>query len=161
MKFAFSALKLFVFSVICFCFNSEPSNSHGSKKVSSETKFKQILELSHRGRNSVINLDEVTYPYYAIDLPRPYTLMVFLTAAHPKFKCAVCKQMDKDFETMAKSYSNDVKSKGETPSIFFLRLGIIIFFCFFAFLLFCFFAFLLFEIPKDICLKFLLFLFRL
>lgn len=67
-------------------------------------------------------MDDSTFAYYAIAKPRPYHLMVFLTAAHPKFKCGICKQIDTEMTTLAESYKkNAVKGDGSND-VFFLRL---------------------------------------
>jgi len=70
----------------------------------------------------VITLDDATYAYYAISKPRPYSLVVFLTAAHPKFKCNICKALDAEFQTLASAYAKLVKKEGTEPKVFFLRL---------------------------------------
>lgn len=87
-----------------------------------EAKLKQIRDLAAKSKGNVITLDDSTYNYYATSKPRPYTLMVFLTAAHPKFKCAVCKEIDSEFTTMAESYAAGAKRGEEQKDIFFLRL---------------------------------------
>jgi len=75
----------------------------------------------------VINLDDSTYAYYAISKPCPYTLIVFLTASHPKFKCGICKQLDKEFHLLASSYAEALKDKSsqqqqQQQNTFFIRL---------------------------------------
>lgn len=67
-------------------------------------------------------MDDSTYSYYATSRPNPYNLIVFLTASHPKFRCAVCKSLDKEFQLLAQSYDTEIKSKKEDPDIFFVRL---------------------------------------
>ena len=70
----------------------------------------------------MITLDDSTYSYYAISKPRPYSLIVFLTASHPKFKCSICRQLDGEFNVLAKSYAeSDINLEGKPP-VFFLRL---------------------------------------
>ena len=73
----------------------------------------------------MITLDDSTYSYYAISKPRPYTLVVFLTAAHPKFKCGVCKQIDNELTLLADSYAKQSAGKTDEQNsnkVFFLRL---------------------------------------
>lgn len=96
------------------------AGSH-AKRVNLEIKLKQLRELSKRERDHVVNLDDSSYTYYAIDKPRTYTLIVFLTAEHPKYKCLICKQTESDFRLMAAAYDQELKVKGEQPSIFFAK----------------------------------------
>jgi hypothetical protein len=70
----------------------------------------------------VITLDDATYSYYAITKPRPYTLIVFLTAAHPKFKCGICKQIDSELTVLADSYAKLMIKRKDEKDIFFIRL---------------------------------------
>jgi len=49
-------------------------------------------------------------------------LVVYLTANHPKFKCAVCKQMDSELALVASAYAKSVQAKKEEPNTFFVRL---------------------------------------
>ena len=121
MFFPSILLLLLVITLLCSTQSSEKA-SGGSKKISSETKAKQIYDLSRKEKSNVVTLDDASYVYYAIDKPRPYTLIVFLTAAHPKFKCAVCTQMDKDFRTIAQTYLQYTVQKKIVPSIFFIRI---------------------------------------
>jgi oligosaccharyltransferase complex subunit gamma len=81
--------------------------------------LQQIRELAKKSKGNVIHLDDATYGYYATSKPRPYTLMVFLTATHPKFKCGVCREIDSEFSVLADSYAQGTKGEHD---IFFLRL---------------------------------------
>lgn len=87
-----------------------------------ETKLAQITELAASSKSNVITLDDSTYAYYAISQPRPYTLLVFMTAALPKYKCGVCKQLDRELQILAEAYAAQVKAKKGTPEVFFIRL---------------------------------------
>ena len=87
-----------------------------------ETKLAQITELAASSKGNVITLDDATYAYYAVSKPRPYTLLVFMTAAHPKFKCTVCKQLDREITLLAESYAAATKASKSSPSVFFIRL---------------------------------------
>ena len=78
--------------------------------------------MAAKSKGNVLTLDDATYSYYAITKPRPYTLVVFLTAAHAKFKCVVCKTLDREFHTLADAYSTSIKASGEQPNIFFVRI---------------------------------------
>jgi OST3 / OST6 family, transporter family len=89
---------------------------------SPEAKLAQISDLAASSRGNVITLDDSTYAYYAITKPRPYTLLVFLTAAHPKFKCGVCKHLDREVQSLAEAYAAEIKLKKGTPELFFIRL---------------------------------------
>lgn len=82
-----------------------------SNSASPELKLQQITDLASKSRENVITLDDATFAYYAVSKPRPYSLMVFLTAAHPKFKCAVCKNLDYELQFLAKSYAIETKKK--------------------------------------------------
>jgi hypothetical protein len=86
---------------------------------SPEAKLAQIAELAADSKGRVITLDDATYHYYAVSKPRPYALVVFLTAAHPKFKCSICKQIDNEMAVLAASYA---KSGSDATPVFFLRL---------------------------------------
>jgi hypothetical protein len=67
-------------------------------------------------------LDDSTFNYYAISKPRPYSLIVFLTANHPKFKCSICKQIDNELTLLAESYERELKETSAEKNLFFLRL---------------------------------------
>ncbi len=69
-----------------------------------------------------MTLDDSTYSYYATAKPRPYSLIVFLTAAHPKFKCSICKQIDQEMTLVAEAYNKACAEKKEDPNVFFVRL---------------------------------------
>jgi oligosaccharyltransferase complex subunit gamma len=84
--------------------------------------LQQISELASKSKSNVITLDDATYAYYAITKPNPYNLIVFLTAAHPKFRCGVCKQLDREFQLLASSYATQVQARKEEPNVFFIRL---------------------------------------
>ena len=85
-------------------------------------KLSQIRDLASKSKGNVITLDDSTYSYYAISKPRPYTLIVYFTAAHPKFRCTICKQLDNELSILAESYSKQMESNKEEKNIFFLRL---------------------------------------
>lgn len=90
--------------------------------VNPETKLQQISDLARKSGGNVITLDDSTYPYYAINKPRPYSLIVLLTALNPKYKCALCKNLDKEYTLLAESYREHIKQKKQKPTVFFLRL---------------------------------------
>ena len=70
----------------------------------------------------MITLDDATYAYYAVSQPRPYTLIVYMTAANPKYKCSVCKLIDREFSLLAQSYVLGVRNVKGTQNMFFVRL---------------------------------------
>ena len=74
---------------------------------SKNDKLEQIRNLAATSRGNVITLDDSTYEYYAVNSPRPYSLVVFFTAAHPKFKCSICKSLDKNLQAVAQAYKTD------------------------------------------------------
>jgi oligosaccharyltransferase complex subunit gamma len=88
-----------------------------------ETKYNALVKLSARAKSNVINLDDSTYASFATeDKSRSYTLMVMLTASHPKFKCQVCKQVDINFMLLANAYDQKVKNENIKRDIFFIRI---------------------------------------
>jgi hypothetical protein len=87
-----------------------------------ENKIQQIIDLSSKSKGNIITLDDSTYSYYATSKPRPYSLIVFLTAAHPKFKCSICKQIDQEMSLVAQAYMKSCEEKKEEPTVFFIRL---------------------------------------
>lgn len=87
-----------------------------------ESKLLQIRELADKSKGNVITLDDATYSYYAISKPRTYSLIVFLTASHPKFKCSICKRIDSELMLLAESYSKLMENNKEQKNVFFLRL---------------------------------------
>jgi hypothetical protein len=78
--------------------------------------------LAASSRGNVITLDDSTYEYYAVNSPRPYSLVVFFTAAHPKFKCSICKSLDKNLQAVAQAYKSKYDNSEEKQNeVFFLR----------------------------------------
>lgn len=75
----------------------------------------------------MITLDDSTYDYFAINSPRPYSLIVFFTASHAKFKCSICKSLDRHVQAVANAHSQKYggnSGDGENKSnqeVFFLR----------------------------------------
>jgi oligosaccharyltransferase complex subunit gamma len=88
----------------------------------SEGKLQQITELAMKSKGNVITLDDSTFSYYVVSRPRTYSLVVFMTAAHPKFKCAICKNIDREMQVVAQSYMRETNARGEEPKVFFVRL---------------------------------------
>jgi hypothetical protein len=75
----------------------------------------------------MITLDDNSFTYYALTNPHPYSLVIFMTAAHPKFKCSVCKQIDSEMSLVASNYLNTMKGKENNEKtssneVFFIRL---------------------------------------
>lgn len=94
--------------------------SVGSVLQSKGDKLAQITAVAEKAPSNVIGLDDETYAHFAIK-PQ-YSLIVFLTAAHPKFKCSICKALNEEYELLAMSYRKQVKQEGKEPRVFFLRL---------------------------------------
>eukprot|EP01039_Chlorochromonas_danica_P007951 gene7952-8771_t len=90
--------------------------------VGSETKQRQIAELASKAKSGVVTLDDASYAYYALAKPRTYSLVVFMTASHPKFKCSICKTIDRELSLVAQAYLQEVQGRGEEPRVFFVRL---------------------------------------
>ena len=103
-------------------------NIVGVIDASTDTSSRQdhtlaLVKLSARAKSNVINLDDSTYASFATeDKSRSYTLMVMLTASHPKFKCQVCKQVDINFMLLANAYDQKVKNENIKRDIFFIRI---------------------------------------
>ena len=97
-------------------------SSYWSTLQTPETKIQQIVDLATKSKGNIITLDDATFNYYAQSKPRPYSLIVFFTAAHPKFKCSICKQIDQEMSLVAQTYMQSCASKKEDPNVFFLRL---------------------------------------
>lgn len=112
---------LLLLSLILSLSSSAPSTKR-SGGSSESTKLNQITELASKSTNNVITLDDETYAYYAINKPNPYSLIVFLTAAHPKFKCHICKALDREFQLLANTYKQTMKAEGKPQRLFFVRL---------------------------------------
>ena len=111
---ALVCLSIAAFCLVCIPFTRA--------EVSPEVKLKQLSDLAFKSRGNVITLDDSTYPYYAISTPRPYTLIVLLTALNPKYKCTLCKSLDAEYTLLAESYRAEMRAKRQAPSVFFLRL---------------------------------------
>jgi len=94
----------------------------GPKKGGQADKLTQISELAAKSSSNVITLDDDTYDYFALNKPNPYSLIVFMTAAHPKFKCSVCRAHDAEFQLLAASYKETMRAEGKKESLFFVRL---------------------------------------
>lgn len=118
----FSWISLFILLVAVSLCNAASSKKSQASSLSPEAKIQQIAELASKSRNNMITLDDATFHYYAIAKPRPYSMIVFLTAAHPKFKCTICKQIDQEMSLVAQSYARRVSSRNEEPKLFFVRL---------------------------------------
>ena len=112
-----------VVSLYYFKFTCKELNCNGEIMCmqSAEAKLQQISELAAKSKGNVITLDDSTYSYYATSKPRPYSLVVLLTATHPKFRCGVCKQMDTELAVLAHSYSKSAKNDDDNK-VFFVRL---------------------------------------
>lgn len=129
-------MKVFLLTVLvvlgCLCLQtstaatskakSSPTANGSSASVSVEQKLKQITDLAAKSRSNMITLDDATYHYYAVAKPRPYSLIVFMTAAHPKFKCSICKQIDNEMSLVAQTYATTMAANKEAPKVFFVRL---------------------------------------
>lgn len=119
-----SLSSLLFFVVIALLVGAVVVDANGAKKATTTglDRAQQISELSAKSRGNMITLDDSTYQYYAAAKPRPYSLIVFMTAAHPKFKCNICKQIDQEMSMVAQAYNKAIDSKKEDPAVFFVRL---------------------------------------
>lgn len=88
-----------------------------------DKRYKDIYELALQSKSQIISLDDNTYEHYALQSPRSYSLIVFLTATHPKFKCHICNQLDKEYRTVSEAYNQYLKmNPTESRQLFFIRL---------------------------------------
>jgi oligosaccharyltransferase complex subunit gamma len=87
-----------------------------------EARLVQIRELAASSKGHVLALDDSTYTHFATSKPRGYTLFVFLTAASPKYKCTICKLLEREFELLAESYVAGVKAAKGDENVFFIKL---------------------------------------
>lgn len=88
----------------------------------SDPKAQQILELAAKSKGNVLTLDDNSYNHYALTKPRPYSMIVFMTAAHPKFKCTICKQLDAELTLVAQAYASKAAQDNQEQEIYFVRL---------------------------------------
>eukprot|EP01038_Epipyxis_sp_PR26KG_P014015 gene14015-18796_t len=117
-----TSVQYLIYFAIYFLLLACANNTKKSPNISPEAKLQQISDLAAKSKGNVITLDDSTYAYYAVTKPRPYTLIVFLTAAHPKFKCTICKQIDNELTLVAESYAAESKTRTDGEKVFFLRL---------------------------------------
>lgn len=87
---------------------------------SKDGKLQQIIQAADKAPSNVLHLDDETYAHFA--LKPPYSLVVFLTASHPKFKCSICRSLDEEYKLLAAAYRKQVRKEGREPRVFFLRL---------------------------------------
>jgi oligosaccharyltransferase complex subunit gamma len=85
-------------------------------------KLAQIRDLAASSKGHVLALDDSTYNHFATSKPRGYTLFVFLTASNPKYKCTICKVLEREFELLAESYVAGVKAAKGEETVFFIKL---------------------------------------
>lgn len=102
--------------------NDNGNEFSGDSKSQAATKLIQITKLAKNSAHNVIELDDATYPHYALHKPYSYSLVVFYTASHSKFRCTVCKQSEKEFQLLASSYAKLIKDEKKDPSVFFIKL---------------------------------------
>jgi oligosaccharyltransferase complex subunit gamma len=85
-------------------------------------KLSFIENLSRKAVNNLLVLNDTTYETL-IAPPRPYSLIVFATATHPKFKCTICKDIDSSLQKTSQSYlSQHTNEQGQQNNIFFIKL---------------------------------------
>jgi len=94
----------------------------GGSTTTPEARLVQIRELAASSKGHVLALDDSTYTHFATSKPRGYTLFVFLTAASPKYKCTICKLLEREFELLAESYVAGVKAAKGDENVFFIKL---------------------------------------
>lgn len=83
------------------------------------TKHEKLLQLNKNARSNVIDMNDVSYPEFGVAKERDYSLFVFLTAASPMYKCAMCRSADPEFELLATSFKKMEKELDH--DIFFVR----------------------------------------
>lgn len=120
-----ATLHVFVACLLLLCLCGQVVANGGRKQSGTsapEAKIQQISDLASKSRGNIITLDDSTYHYYAVSKPRPYSVIVFMTAAHPKFKCSICKQIDQEMSLVAQAYSKMTSANKEDQNVFFVRL---------------------------------------
>ena len=86
-------------------------------------RLAHLQSLASQSSSNLIELDNDSYEYYVVEKPRDYSLVVLLNALNPKYKCAVCKDVEKDVATVAQSYQNARKRQGDIDDkTFFVKL---------------------------------------
>ena len=94
-----------------------------SRAISHSLLFRPLIIDSFSNLNTHTLIDDNTYEHYALQSPRSYSLIVFLTATHPKFKCHICNQLDKEYRTVSEAYNQYLKmNPTESRQLFFIRL---------------------------------------
>lgn len=110
---------LVLVSLMALTFISASASTAKKSSSSGIDRAQQITDLALKSRGNMVTLDDSTYQYYAATSPRPYSLIVFMTAAHPKFKCSICKQIDQEMSLVAQAYHKQSK---DDQQVFFVRL---------------------------------------
>jgi oligosaccharyltransferase complex subunit gamma len=89
---------------------------------SASDRLNHLQSLARDNGGNVIALDNESYEYFVIDKPRDYSLLVFLTAADPAYKCAVCPDVENDVNIVYKSYLNALQRDNQVQDTFFVKL---------------------------------------
>ena len=115
--------------VLCLCLALSLITLASCKKAAAEyhasdgaiERLENLKALAARSSNGMIELDDSTYEYFAIDKPRDYNLFIFLTANHPRYKCTVCPETDQQVTEVAKEYGNTIARSATEKDTFFVK----------------------------------------
>jgi len=77
--------------------------------VAGEDKLAKLSQLSTKSRSGVIELTNALYNDITT-APRNYTAVVMLTALDSKFGCMLCKEVQPEYELLAKSWRRQHKT---------------------------------------------------
>lgn len=110
----------YILYVCLVCFAISASGKIFTGEASGD-RLNGLKELSAASGNGLIELDDSNFDYFAIDKPRDYSLMIFLTAANPRYKCVVCKDTENDVKKVAHAYSSAVSREGGETDMFFVK----------------------------------------
>ena len=82
--------------------------------ASTSEKSDELRQLSSISEDNIILLNATGYQHYAVDYPRPYTLVVLFTADPEKYKCKTCEEIHDMMKTVVYSYR---EAKAEYPYV--------------------------------------------
>ena len=85
-------------------------------------RLDNLRALAAQSSSGLIELDDTNYEYFAIDKPRDYNLIVFLTANNPKYKCEVCKLTNDQVLSVASEFRRSVAKNTAESDTFFIKL---------------------------------------
>lgn len=94
-----------------------------AKAQTPEQKTLQLAALHKRSAShGVIHLTDELYPFYALDKPRTYNLIVLFTATDAKYNCVQCREVELEFDVCAENYWRMYPDLSSSAPLFFVRL---------------------------------------